>query len=107
MTWQISSLATLFQLQLVTLVSYWIRNLPLHRICIALAGIAITNCDNSALLRDRLRPCSAATILVHAFISSRLDYSSTLYTGLPACRLSCLERVMRSAACLIGQDTDI
>src|SRR6218665_44797 len=41
---------------------------------------------------------SAATTLVHAFVTSRLDYCSTLYTGLPACRLSCLERVMRSAA---------
>src|SRR6218665_3821496 len=40
---------------------------------------------------------SAASTLVHAFITSRLDYCSTLYTGLPACRLSCLERVMRSA----------
>ena len=48
---------------------------------------------------------SAATTLVHAFITSRLDYSncSTLYTGLPAFRLSCLERVMRSAARLIGK----
>src|SRR6218665_2358079 len=46
---------------------------------------------------------SAATTLVHAFITSRLDYCSTLYTGLPACRLSCLERVMRSAARLIGK----
>src|SRR6218665_3686456 len=46
---------------------------------------------------------SAATTLVHAFITSRLDYCSTLYTGLPTCRLSCLERVMRSAARLIGK----
>src|SRR6218665_2821400 len=28
---------------------------------------------------------------------------STLYTGLPACRLSCFKRVMRSAARLIGK----
>src|SRR6218665_3337893 len=46
---------------------------------------------------------TAAITLVHAFITLRLDYCSTLYTGLPACRLSCLERVMRSAARLIGK----
>src|SRR6218665_714884 len=46
---------------------------------------------------------SAATTLVHAFITSRLDYCSTLYTGLPACRLSCLESVMRSAARIFGK----
>ena len=53
----------------------------------------------------RSHTASAATrpTLVHAFITSRLDYCSTIYTGLPACRLSCLERVMRSAARLIGK----
>src|SRR6218665_582883 len=46
---------------------------------------------------------SAATTctLVHAFITSRLDYCSTLYTGLPAFRLSCLDLVLRSPARLI------
>src|SRR6218665_1191765 len=51
----------------------------------------------------RLLTASAATTLVHAFITSRLDYCSTLYTGLPACRLSCLESVMRSAARIFGK----
>src|SRR6218665_2327194 len=40
--------------------------------------------------------------LVHAFVTSRLDYCSTLYVGLPAVRLGCLERVIRTAARLIG-----
>jgi len=46
---------------------------------------------------------SAATTLVHAFITARLDHCLTLYSGLPSSRLSCLDRVLRAAARLIGQ----
>ena len=49
-----------------------------------------------------LTPTATAT-LVHSFVASRLDYFSCLYTGLPATRLSCLDRVLRSAARLIGR----
>src|SRR6218665_117456 len=45
----------------------------------------------------------STTTLVHSFVASRLDYCSCLYTGLPATRLSCLDRVLRSAARLIGR----
>src|SRR6218665_496306 len=38
----------------------------------------------------------------HSFVTSRLDYCSTLYIGHPAIRLNCLDRVLRSAALLIG-----
>src|SRR6218665_489288 len=40
---------------------------------------------------------TATATLVHAFVTSRLDYCSTLYIGLPAVRLGCLERVVRTA----------
>src|SRR5688572_30083633 len=38
----------------------------------------------------------AASTLVHSFVVSRLDYCSAIYDGLPACRLKCLNRVLRS-----------
>src|SRR6218665_1771457 len=46
---------------------------------------------------------TAAVTLVHSFVTSRLDYCSSLYSGIPATRLNCLDRVMRSAARLIGR----
>src|SRR6218665_3411969 len=46
---------------------------------------------------------TAAATLVHSFVTSRLDYCSSLYIGLPATRLNCLNRVLRSAARLIGR----
>lgn len=49
-----------------------------------------------------LSPDAAAT-LVHSFVVSRLDYCSALYDGLPACRIGCLGRVLRTAARLIGR----
>ena len=45
---------------------------------------------------------SSASMLVHAFVCSRLDYCSSLYVGLPQVRLNCLNRVLRSAARLVG-----
>lgn len=49
-----------------------------------------------------LSPGAAAT-LVHSFITIRLDYCLSLYSGLPSVRLASLSRVLRSAARLIGQ----
>jgi Reverse transcriptase (RNA-dependent DNA polymerase) len=44
----------------------------------------------------------AASTLIHSFVVSRLDYCSALYQGLPHVRISCLNRVLRTAARLIG-----
>src|SRR6218665_1882972 len=46
---------------------------------------------------------SLAPAAVHAFVVSRLDYSSVIYEGLPTCRLKCLDRVLRTAARLVGR----
>ena len=43
---------------------------------------------------------TATAIFVHAFVSARLDYCSTLYAGLTGLRLGCLERVVRGFALL-------
>src|SRR6218665_2404127 len=42
--------------------------------------------------------------LVHAFVTSRIDCCCYLLTGLPlgTCTLARLDRVLRSAACLVG-----
>src|SRR6218665_604536 len=44
---------------------------------------------------------SATATLVHSFVASRLDYCSCLYTSNPATCLSCLDRVLRTAARLV------
>ena len=40
--------------------------------------------------------------MFHTFVVSRLDYCGTLYHGLPACRIGSLNRVLRTAARLVG-----
>src|SRR6218665_3705115 len=45
---------------------------------------------------------SATATLVHVFIANRLDYCSSLYAGLPARRMGCLDRVLHSATRVIG-----
>jgi hypothetical protein len=45
---------------------------------------------------------SATCTLIHAFVTTRLDYSCLLYAGLPAGQLECLDRILCSAAHLIG-----
>jgi len=45
---------------------------------------------------------SAVSTIVHAFVVSRIDYCGTLYHGLPACRIGSLNRVLRTAARLVG-----
>jgi hypothetical protein len=45
---------------------------------------------------------ASASLLVHAFVCSRLDYCSSLYAGLPLNKLNCLTKILRSSARLVG-----
>ena len=45
---------------------------------------------------------NAALAVVHAFVCSRIDYCSAIYAGLPLGHIAELERVLRSAARLVG-----
>src|SRR6218665_3600871 len=44
----------------------------------------------------------AAVVLVHAFVTSRIDHSCSVPVGLPLVLIGRLDRVLRSAASLIG-----
>src|SRR6218665_3578744 len=44
----------------------------------------------------------AAVVLVHAFVNSRIDHSCSVLVGLPLGLIGRLDRVLRSAARLIG-----
>src|SRR6218665_625425 len=76
-------------------------NSPLLPTSTRFAVPVTTSSANSAASRS-LTSTAAAT-LVHSFVASRLDYCSSLYIGLPATCLNCLNRVLCSAARLIGR----
>ncbi len=52
---------------------------------------------NIVCIRPSLNFADAETI-IHAFITSRLDYRNSLYSGLPAKVINCLQMVQNSAA---------
>jgi hypothetical protein len=50
----------------------------------------------------RTLPAEVLKTLLHAFVSSRLDYCNSLFYGLPQCELQKLQRVQNAAARLFG-----
>src|SRR6218665_3700072 len=88
-----------------TYVRHCKENAPIYMYYVApetpMMSSVIADCPDLAppIFWTSLRLCT----LVHSFVTSRLDYCSSLYFDLPATRLNCLDRVLRSAAHLIGR----
>src|SRR6218665_2021370 len=75
-------------------------HLPLLLTLTAYAATATTSCVS--YMSSLALTSTATATLVRSFVTSRLDYCSTLYVGLPALHLRCLQQVIRTATCLIG-----
>jgi len=65
-----------------------------------LCGAAFYHLHNIRRIRKFLS-LDAAQALVHAFITSRIDYCNSLLYGLPACQLNKIQRVLNASARLI------
>lgn len=48
----------------------------------------------------------SAQKLVHAFVTSKLDYSNSLLYGLPGCKLERLQRLLNTAARIVTRTPD-
>ncbi len=78
----------------------------LRRTCSALCfdshiGQIVKSCFDQLRNIVRIRPSlnfADAETIIHAFITSRLDYCNSLYSGLPAKVINYLQRVQNSAA---------
>ena len=63
--------------------------------------LASSDYDNSVASDDRSTLESAAT-LVHAFVSSRVDYCNVVFTGTPKIITDRLQRVLNAAARVVS-----
>jgi len=63
-------------------------------------GAAFYHLHNIGRIRKFLSP-DDTKFLVHAFITSRIDYCNSLLYGLPGCQLNKMQRVLNAAARLV------
>src|SRR6218665_2016910 len=100
--WSLKLFLTLsYVIMSVTLGSSLTKNLTFqHR----LINLPVVSYYQLRQLRTVSRSLShdAAAILVHAFVTSRLDHCCSAFVGLPLTLTARLDRVLRSAARLIG-----
>ena len=71
---------------------------------IYLYGTSVYHLYNIRRIRKYLTKECTET-LIHAFISSRLDYCNSLLFGVPECHLHKLQRVQNAAARLVVQES--
>ena len=65
-----------------------------------LGPVLVHSLHNIGRIRKFLSPDDTKS-LVHAFITSRIDYCNSLLYGLPACQLNKMQRVLNAAARLV------
>ena len=71
-------------------------------------GVKITQCAFKNI--SRVKGCMSQTDqekLIHAFISSRLDYCNGLLTGLPQKSIKQLQLIQNAAARVLNQNKEI
>ena len=66
----------------------------------AITKTAFFHLSNIAKIQPILSLCDAET-LIHAFVSSRLDYCNVLFSGLPSCATRSLQLVRNAAAVVV------
>src|SRR5688572_22524365 len=92
---------SLFHLLYVTLERRSTKSLVFRNMLTCLRE-AVTTSSASCVLCSALSH-DAAVVLVHAFVTSRVDNCSSILAGLLSGLISRLDRVLRSAARLIGR----
>ena len=66
-----------------------------------LCSSAFFHLHNISRIRKFLSPEEPKTFLVHAFVTSRVDYFNSLLYSLPASQLNKVQRVLNTAARLV------
>src|SRR6218665_1909647 len=79
----------------------WTRSSRLSYTLIFFSAAVTTNFGNSGW-HPAPSPLASVSTIFNSFVASRLDYCSAIYEGLTTCRLKCLDRVLRTAALLVG-----